>query len=299
MPPDSTRVDQSAPVVGTARPKVLVALDGSPAAAVALPIARVLAGQLGADLAVLHVVEPESVESTEDIRHRLALDSAAPLELHLDVRRGTAAAEILRAAVEPGVVLVVLTTHGRILEMGRGLGHTAEEVVAGTDRPVLLVRPEAVQAAEAVPFTRLLVPLDGTPGTAAALPPVLALAERLHASIDLLFVVDPHQPPPEEPGSISAPRYMDQPQHEWPQWIEEFISRLACTCAGVAPRVPMTVTIAYGDVGQEVVRVATERRSSAIVLVRRSRLQVGRALRLRAVLQHAPCPVIVTGGPEN
>ncbi len=183
--------------------------------------------------------------------------------------------------------------------MGRGLGHTAEEVVAGTDRPVLLVRPEAAQAAEAVPFTRLLVPLDGTPGTAAALSPVLALAERLHASIDLLFVVDPHQPPPEEPGSISAPRYMDQPQHEWPQWVEEFISRLACTCAGVAPRVPMTVTIAYGDVGQEVVRVATERRSSAIVLVRRSRLQAGRALRLRAVLQNAPCPVIVTGGPEN
>jgi hypothetical protein len=35
------------------------------------------------------------------------------------------------------------------------------------------------------------------------------------------------------------------------------------------------------------------------VLVRRSRLQAGRAPRLRAILANAPCPLIVTGGPET
>jgi hypothetical protein len=24
--------------------------------------------------------------------------------------------------------------------------------------------------------------------------------------------------PPEEPGTFTAPHYMDQPQHEWPAW---------------------------------------------------------------------------------
>lgn len=290
MIPDSTQ---------EVRPKVLVALDGSPAAAAAVPIARVLAVQLGAELTVLHVVERESTESEEEVQRRLALDTAAPPKPCLYVRRGDPATEILRAAVEPDVVLVVLTTHGRLIEIGRGLGRTAEAVVAGTDRPVLLVRPEVARAREAAPFTRLLIPLDGTPGTAAALPPVLTLAERLHTAIDLLFVVDPSQRPPEEPGSMRVPRYLDQPQHEWPHWAEEFMSRLACTCAGRTPAVPMTVVITYGDVGQEVARVATERRSSAIVVVRRSRLQTGRALRLRAILQNAPCPVIVTGRAED
>jgi len=154
-------------------------------------------------------------------------------------------------------------------------------------------------APEAAPFTRLLVPLDGTPGTARALQPVFELADRLAAAIDLLFVVDPNQPPPEEPGSMRAPQYLDQPQHEWPQWAEEFISRLACTCGGCQPSAPLTVSITYGDVGQEVARVAVERRASAIVLVRRSRLQAGRAPRLRAILANAPCPLIVTGGPET
>lgn len=284
----------------TRSPVVLVALDGSPAAAAALPVARTLAAQLGAELAVLHVIDRDSAETEAEVRRRLGLDREPAPQPRLFLRRGDPAQEILRAAAEPGVAMVVMATHGRVIEAGRGLGHTAEAVVAGTDRPVLLVRPEAVEAApEVAPFTRLLVPLDGTPGTARALQPVFELADRLAAAIDLLFVVDPNQPPPEEPGSMRAPQYLDQPQHEWPQWAEEFISRLACTCGGCQPSAPLTVSITYGDVGQEVARVAVERRASAIVLVRRSRLQAGRAPRLRAILVNAPCPLIVTGGPET
>jgi nucleotide-binding universal stress UspA family protein len=278
---------------------VLVALDGSPAAAAALPVARALAAQLGAELAVLHVLDRDSTETEAAVRQRLALDTGPAPAPKLYLRRGEPAEEILRAAAEPGVAMVVLATHGRVVEIGRGLGRTAEAVVAGTDRPVLLVRPEAVGTAPTVPpFTRLLVPLDGTPGTAVALQPVVELAERLNAAIDLLFVVDPNQPPPGEPGSMHAPQYLDQPQHEWPQWVEEFVSRLACACAGCRPGTPITVSIGFGDVGQEVARAAVERQASAIVLVRRSRLQAGRAPRLRAILANAPCPVIVTGGPE-
>ena len=31
---------------------------------------------------------------------------------------------------------------------------------------------------------------------------------------------------PSQPGSLPAPRYIDQPQHEWPAWAGEFVERM-------------------------------------------------------------------------
>src|SRR3972149_2889669 len=118
------------------------------------------------------------------------------------------------------------------MEQEYRLGRVAEKVVAATTRPVLIVKPEALLAAEARPIRRLLVPLDGTPKTAEALRPVSQLATVLGAAIDLLYVAAPDQAPPVERGSVGAPRYVDQAQHEWPQWTVEVIERLGARAAG-------------------------------------------------------------------
>jgi nucleotide-binding universal stress UspA family protein len=57
--------------------------------------------------------------------------------------------------------------------------------------------------------------------------------------------------------------------------------------------------IAHGDIGKEIERFAIEHKSDAIVLVRRSRLQVGHAKILRAVITRAPCPILICSGPGN
>ena len=146
------------------------------------------------------------------------MKALAHIEVRLDA--GDPAAGILRASADPLVTLVVLTTHGHIIEPGRSLGRVAEQVIAGTTRPILLIRPEVTPMAirPGAALQRLLLPLDGTPTTAALLAPATALASRLGASVDLLYVADVGTPPPDEPGSIGAPQYVDQPQHEWPQW---------------------------------------------------------------------------------
>ena len=275
---------------------VLVALDGSPAAATALPIAHAVAGQLDATLAILHIAA--ALLSESDLRQRLYLDRPDAEALPIRAGVGEPATEILRAASAPGVVLVILTTHGEGRADGRRLGRVAEAVVAGSTSPILLVRPEAVEKLEtdAMALRRLLLPLDGAPTTAMALRPTTALAARLGASLDLLYVADPRQLPPLEPGSIGVPYYVDQPQHEWPHWASEVIERMCMCCADCPPGVPIRLFLSSGEVGSEIARFAAVHREDAIVLVRRSRLEPGRARVLRAVLAEAPCPILIVGG---
>ena len=278
-----------------ARSKVLLALDGSPAAATACPLARALADQLGAVVEVFHVADRGGPDP--DVWQRLHLNLQPGDEVQVRSNVTEPAAATLRATHEPAVEVVVLTTHGRIVQEGRALGRVAQNVVAHTRRPVLLVRPEAAADSEAAvaPLRRLLLPLDGTPTTATALRPATELACRLGAAIDLLYVVSPDQAAVREPGSIGVPRYIDQPHHEWPAWADRVIDHLSSCLGGRPPDVAVQVFLAAGDIGAEIARFALEHQSDAIVLVRRSQLEVGRARVLRAVLDRTPCPVLLVG----
>lgn len=275
---------------------VLVALDGSPASKTAFPIARIVATQLGVRLHVLHVAPAHLPEEEVRLRLNLTPEEREGVEVH--VHLGDAAADILETANAPIVQLIVLTTHGRVIERGRHLGRVAEAVVASTKRPILLVRPESVTTPEyAVSrIQNMLFPLDGTPTTFAALRPATDLASRLRACVDLLYVASPGQALPAELGSISVPLYVDQPQHEWPQWSSETTGRLI-TQAKCPSDVPARGFLAFGDIGEEILRFAREHKEDLIVLVRRSRLEVNRARVLREVLEHAPCPVLLLGAP--
>jgi nucleotide-binding universal stress UspA family protein len=265
---------------------VLLALDGSAAATTGLPVARALASQLGAAVEILHVAA-QAMAATE-VRRLLRVDDA--LDLHVEV--GDAVAGVLRALDDPRTGLVVLTTHGEARE-GRPLASVAEAVAARTTRPLLLVRPEAPgRIQHHGGLRRLLVPLDGSPATAAALLPATELASRLGATLDVLHVVHPTQAGTRERGSVVVSRYFDQPHHEWCQWMREFTG-LCHGVAGGPEDARMQVHVRHGDVSTEIARFASEHDADAIVLVRRSRLEAERAQILRGVLERTPCPVLL------
>ncbi len=266
---------------------VLVALDGSAAAATAIALARLVASQLGAGVEVLHVVPPTG-------------EPPLPDAAGLRVRRvaGDPADEIVRVANDPAVALVVLTTHGHTVTPGARLGHVAEHVIATSAVPLLLVRPEAAAQLHVRPLRRLLVPLDGTPSTARALHDIATLVRRLAASLDVLLV-GARGTHAMERGSIGVPRYIDQPQHEWPWWADEVYERLCVCCAGLGAGIPTQVFVAHGTIGDEVIRIATAHQYDAIVLVRRSHLEPGRARVLRDVLARTPCPILLVGTPSR
>jgi nucleotide-binding universal stress UspA family protein len=254
---------------------VLVAWDRSMAAATALPLAEAVAAQLGCRMDLLNVTADAA-----GVPHDEGLARA-----------------LLEAASDQDVTLLVLTTHGRAIEEGRGLGRVARAVASSTTRPVLIVRPELATRAGYRPegLRHLLLPLDGTPTTAAALAPTTELAAQLGATIDLLHVVDPAARDDAEPGSLGAPVYLDQPHHEWPAWAAEMLDRLVRSLGRLPERIPVRVYLAAGAVDAEIMRFAEDHEADAIVLVRRSALGGDRARTLQAVLEQAPCAVLLVG----
>jgi len=280
----------------TQRTKVLVALDGSPAAATALPMARMIAAQLDAAITILHSAAVPVPAA--DLRERLGLDRVDVEVLQVRAPSDASAAGILQASAAPEVALLVLTTHGRGISDGPRLGRVAEAVAAGSAGPLLLVAPETVPAPSAgrPVLRRLLLPLDGTPTTATALRPATALASQLGASLDVLYVVDPDQADPTEPGSVRVPYYMDQPQHEWPALERRMIDELCTVYAKCPPEVPVRIVLRCGPIGDAIVRCAADHQDDVIVLVRRSRLEPGHARVLREVLNQTSCPVLLLSG---
>ncbi len=282
----------------TTHPVVLVALDGSPAATTALPIARTIAAQLGAETAILHVTEAPVSEANG--RQHLHLKQAGATDSEIRIQVGDPATMILQATTEATVALVVLTTHGRTVEQGRHLGRVAEAVIATTTQPILLVRPEAsaVPMHRTAGLRRLLLPLGGAPATMAALHPVGELAARLDASVDLLYVANSDQDRPADIGGIAAPRYIDQPQHEWPHWASEVIERVHIANTEWPSTVPLRVFVARGEISSEINDFAAVHEHDAIVMLRREPGDLGQTPLLGAVLDTMPCPVLLVTAME-
>jgi nucleotide-binding universal stress UspA family protein len=137
----------------------LVPIDFSPYAEQALDYAIALATQLQARVTLLHVIQPplmagadmgawpsptflEELEAavTGDMEGYLARVTAAGLEGEIVVVHGVPFQEILHAAKERQVHLIIMGTHGRTGLTHVLLGSVAEKVVRLAPCPVLIAR---------------------------------------------------------------------------------------------------------------------------------------------------------------
>lgn len=173
---------------------ILVPLDGSPFSAEALPHARTLARMSGARVALVRVCEPEAEADAQAYLDGVAGDlTAGGYRAVTMTRSGQTVDAILGAAEAAGAGLIVMSTHGRS-SIGRFLlGSVADRVAHYAGVPVLLVRarPNAdsePQTGEAA-YQRLLVPLDGSPTSAGALPLARDIAAYAGARVFLLRAV--------------------------------------------------------------------------------------------------------------
>ena len=260
---------------------LLVAIADPAHARSALHCARLLGHALNRTIGLAHAAIPSL--SPAEILARLGLTpaelagapiwpiAAAPLEgLPLAAREH-----------EAGLIVLALPA------AGSPLGPIRERVLAEAPCPVLLVPP--VLRAGWGEGGRVLLPLDGTPTMAAAVPLASELALAFAGSLDILHVAGDVTP---EPGALTVPRFLDQPQHEWAAWRAEFLQRF-CTCSwGGRPPVELRLFVRAGSATDAIRRVANERRSDLVVLGWRGRLDGGHAATLHAVLSGAKRPVL-------
>ena len=266
-------------------PIILVPLDGSKQALAALPVAKVLGEIERAALHILHVGEHEL--AGDELRSRLGREASVLDGFTIDARVGTPAVEILQVAGEIKPRMIVMCKHSGA-ERGKMLGRTTMKVLHDAPCPVVLVPPE--RGATPWHLHHVLVPHDGTPSTSAALQPAAELAERGRAELLVVHVTD-IRAAPAEPGSLTTPRYVDQPQHEWPAWTSEFINRLACVCP--LGHLHVRIVLAHGDTAAEVLRLCKRQSTDLIVLAWRKTWEAPRAATLKDILREAHCPIMV------
>ena|SRR5256885_3598435 len=140
--------------------RILVPTDFSPLANKALQYALRFAEQFHAAITVVHVIEPEvppafdgfmiapppvSNGTSAGCAKRLSslvnsLPTAGGTRLDSIVRCGLASIEIVEAAKEQDVDLIVIATHGYTGWKHFAIGSTAERVVRAAPCPVLVVR---------------------------------------------------------------------------------------------------------------------------------------------------------------
>ena len=184
--------------------RILVPLDGSALAEVALPYAELLSGKLGSEVVLICVRDAgdsasqrisqvyleKMVEAAREGIRRVRQQPGG-IEIKSAVQVGNPAGEIVEYARREKVDLIVMATHGRSGVKDWPLGNVAEKVARATDRPILLVRVNGAAGTlhgDAI-MTKIIVPLDGSREGEAALPYVEQLASKLGARVILLQVV--------------------------------------------------------------------------------------------------------------
>jgi nucleotide-binding universal stress UspA family protein len=147
------------PVAAQPLRRIVAALDGSLAAERALPLATLLAGQLGVPIHLVSVRDQTTSRAERDSEQRSgegsALRDEAPdaylgrtaaslealdVSASTEVRSGPAAAEVM-ATLGSGDLLII-TTHGQGAARRWQIGNVAEKLLRQAAAPVVLVRAD-------------------------------------------------------------------------------------------------------------------------------------------------------------
>jgi nucleotide-binding universal stress UspA family protein len=248
---------------------LLVALSGEGQSdARLLADARALAAAGGWRVHALHVGEGDALAEFEGVEAEV-------------IEQGDVARQVVAraAAGEVEAVAVGLRTGPE-----PGIGGVATALLRDLSDPLLLVRP-GMRPIERL--RRLLVPLEGSPSASEAMRYTDEAFCARGREIVMLHVMTSDCP--SEPGSLPAPRMVDQEQYDWSAWQEEFRMRFAQCPRGGRHRVVVRV----GDPVSTIVEEARELDAELIALSWRGTLAEDHAPVVRAMLEQSPCPILL------
>lgn len=189
--------------------RIVVALDGSGLAERTVPYASLFARALRARVELIVVWEGADqalIRTLPDVAEDLLREGDQYYQNYLNgiarrlqrsgittdamVLTGRPADAIVDHAAEQRAALLVLATHGRSGVTRWWYGSVAADVIQRASAPTLVVGPEALERAARVrAIRRILVPLDGSELSEAALTPARQFAELFEAEVTLAQVL--------------------------------------------------------------------------------------------------------------
>jgi nucleotide-binding universal stress UspA family protein len=291
--------------------RLLCPVDFSEPSRHAAEHAIVVAGFYGARITALHVhspvflpvpglalaspaVDPVLDAATrqqieQDVRALFTPAEAAGVPVDVRVEVGVAIDRILECARGIDADLIVLGTHGAGGFQHLVLGSVTEKVLRKASCPVLTVPPRA-QTTSALPFKRLLCPVDFSEPSKAALETALSIAQEADADLVILHVVE--WPGPDEPHvfpPFDVPEYRVYRERDATGQIEALVPEDARNWCRPSIRV------GHGKAYREILGAAAESSADLIVMGVHGRNALDVALfgsTTNQVVRRATCPVM-------
>lgn len=183
----------------------------------------------------------------------------AGLIVDTDIRTGVIAKRIVEVANELGTSMTMMATHDRQGIRRWAVGSMTDEIVHAARCPVFLVRGDPERKLDRLPIRRILVPLDGSLLSTAALPLAIDLAITSRAEMILFQAIAPRRLPSLE--RYVAPIGMTTPQrHE--------VARELCALADELRHTELRVTptVSVGWPATEIIHEAVYRDVDVIVM---------------------------------
>jgi nucleotide-binding universal stress UspA family protein len=271
--------------------RLLVPLDGSELAEIALPYAEELARHFGSEVIFLNVRAP--AEDPEKPEHRVYLGKIVAateqaMKISPDLPHGEkvkvasaiigapsplthAAEEIVDYSEKEKVSLIVMATHGRTGIRRWALGSIAEKVVRAVKCPVLLIRANT-DVPKSVHLEQILVPLDGSKQSETVLPYVENLVSKIKTRISLLNVVEPpyHIYPYAEgmgyyggAGIIKVP-YNEEELKPLKEVAEKYVNGVSDKLT--AEGIKTSYEVRVGSAGEEIIKAEGEIHPDIVVM---------------------------------
>ncbi len=278
--------------------KILVPLDGSDLAELALSYAKELAGAFNSELILLYVSEAND----EHLHmHQLYLEKLAG-QMKKMVKRvspvvisGKPVEVIVKYTEKNDIRLIVMASHGHSGIIPWATGGIASKVIDATGVPLLLIKESKRRrkVKEKHLISRILLPLDGSEAGEAAITQVKELKSRLEAEVILLDVV----PKGRHLRTVGGLDYILYPEPE----LETFKQEAREYLGKVYKRLKrgkgeMKVEIRLGEVAKEILAFAREERVSLIAISSHGHSGMTKWVFgsiAQKIMQDSPIPVLV------
>ncbi|MDD5701206.1 MAG: universal stress protein [Dehalococcoidales bacterium] len=256
--------------------KIIVPMDGSTTAEVALPYAIEFAARSGAELVLLFVKEPNDYRSDhiinaylttlaqrtkEEVQQYSKETGVNEIKTRGEILTGNPADEILAFAEKNPNSKILMATHG---QSGIGtrwaLGSVADKVARATTVPITLIRAKRDRAAIRPKgmLKSILAPVDGSKLAEATLPYVRDMALQSQAEVVFLQVLE---------KKLVTHKMIEVPvPEETRQAAKEYLERLVNDFkkAGVSARYEIEET--RGDVAGEIVEYTEKKKVDLVIM---------------------------------
>ena len=292
--------------------KVLVPLDGSKLAEMALLYAMEFAFRLKLEVTILHVCSPEEEQLLP--MHQAYIERAGRImgreSDDLQIRRGYGphdkslrprtelligdpAEQILRYTAENNIDLILLSPHGLSGVKRQTLGPEISKVLRVSKAPVFVAPPRIPKHImhNTWPARTVVVPLDGSKAAELAIPYAEMLVKQMGAQIVDIILLRVCEPPKaastSDPSPSESEKYIEKETAECKSMATEYLSEIQKHVKRLGFKAKTAILVGKAD--REIVNYANQDPFNIIVMSTENR-SGGMA---RKILQHSSCPTIL------